>query len=252
MLLYKLTTSLEIAKQISVGIFRFYELTKYIKIEDTVGRLDKDECSVSFPKKEWSKFPEKLPTATLDGVEFKCASIKFSEDYIKQYFVFCTSKVINDTVIRDSKYAVELHLDIFETFEMLLCPPKSDSLNANGNKFFSHSPVAYYDIHNHPDPLLEDTWREIYIKHSDFKHQHEYRAALFASDHFFNRVRNEPMVIERNIFNKNGKKIDFNLKLSINSGIDTDGWRYVQFDISEFSANLKPEPSKIIEVGYAK
>jgi hypothetical protein len=241
MLLYKFTTSAEIAKQISIGIFRFYELSKYIKMEDSVGRSDAAECSVSFPETEWSAFPGKLPTAYFGGVGFQCISIKLSEDYIRQYFVFCMSTVISDDVMGDSKYIVELRADIFETFEMLLCPPK----NIDGNKFFSHGTVAYYDIHSHPDPLLDDKWREVYIKHSDFKHQHEYRAALFASDHFFNRVRHKPMLIERNIFHKNGSKMSFKLKLSIHSDIDADGWRYVQFDVSEFSANLKLEPSKI-------
>lgn len=244
MLLYKLTTSSDIARQISIGIFRFYDLTKYIKIEDSAGRSDVNECSLIFPEKEWSAFPEKLPTASYNGIEFKCAGIQPDEDYIRQYFVFCMSTVMNDGVIGDAKYVVDLHLDIFETFEMLLCLSESDALNSNGNKFFSHSPVDYYNIHKHPKPLLGNRWREVYIKLSDFEHQNEYRAALFASEHFFNRVRNEPMVIERNIF-KNGKKFDFNLKLSIHSGVDADGWRYFQFDISEFAANLKLEPSRI-------
>ena len=49
-LLYKFTTSLDIAKQISVSIFRFYELVKYIKIEDNAGRSDINECSITFPE----------------------------------------------------------------------------------------------------------------------------------------------------------------------------------------------------------
>lgn len=244
MLLYKFTTTSEIARQLSVGIFRFYELTKYIKIEDSFGRSDTAECSVIFPERESLAFPEKLPTVSFNGVEFKCVSVQPSDDYIKQYFVFCTSTIINNRVIGDSKYVVELHVDMFETFEMLLNPPLENYSKLNGYKFFSHSPVTYYDIHNHPEPLLGNKWREVYVKHSDFMHQHEYRAALFASDHFFNRVRNKPMVIERRVF-KNGQKLDFNLKLAIHSDIDADGWRYVEFDISEFSANLNLGASKI-------
>ncbi len=245
MLLYKFTPSLEIAEQISVGVFRFYELTKYIKIEDEVGRSDTAECSVSFTEEECEAFLEKLPTGSYNGVEFKCNGIRPNDEYIRQYFAFCMSTEMNDHAIRDSKYLVELHADIFETFMMILCSSENESLNTDGARFFSHGPVEYYDIHNHPEPFIGDRWREVYVKHSDFNYQHEYRAALFASNHFFDRIREKPMVIERRIFGFKGEKMDFNLKISLRSGLDDDGWRYVEFDVSEFSANLNSEPSKI-------
>lgn len=59
------------------------------------------------------------------------------------------------------------------------------------------------------------------------------------------------MVIERKMYTKKGEEFDFNLKISLSSGIDEDGWRYVEIDISEFAANMCPEPSKITELeGY--
>ena len=155
MLLYKFTNTPEIARQLSIGIFRFYELTKYIKMEDSVGRSDPAECSVSFPEEEYRLFPDQIPIASFNGVEFKCISMQPGDDHIKQYFVFCMSTIIDDAVMGDSKYVVELSTDMFETFEMVLCPPENAHLNANGYKFFSHAPVAYYDIHQHPTLLGE-------------------------------------------------------------------------------------------------
>jgi hypothetical protein len=249
-MLYKFTTSPEIARQISIGLFRFYELIKYIKIEDSAGRSDTNECSLSFTEIDCSTHPEKLPTASFNGVEFKCISAKPDDKYISQYFVFCMSTVMNANVIGDSTHVVELSADIFDTFEMLMRPRGFHSSSTEGNKFFSHGPVEYYNVQNHPAPFMNEKWREVYIKHSDFKHQHEYRAALFASDHFFHRIRNEPMVIARAIF-QNGIKMDFDLKLSVHSGTDADGWRYIEFDVSEFSANLKVRPCKVSEITNA-
>ncbi len=40
MLLYKFVPTQEIAKQVAAGVFRFYELTKYVKLEDDTGRAD--------------------------------------------------------------------------------------------------------------------------------------------------------------------------------------------------------------------
>jgi len=248
MKLYKFTPSFEIAEKISIGIFRFYELTKYIKIEDEVGRSDPGECSVSFPPKEYENFPEKLPTGSFGGVEFKCVSIKNNEEYIKQYFVFCMSTKKDEKAIGDSKYVVELYKDNFDLFIRLLNEPFDDSENSEGRQFFSHGEVEYYDIHNHPKPILGSMWREVYLKHADFKYQSEYRAAFFASDHFFNRVMANPMVIEKNIFTKDKKPMGFNLELYIQSGIDGEGWRFLEIDISKFAANISPEPNKIIEV----
>jgi hypothetical protein len=249
-MLYKFTTSLEIAKQISLGVFRFYELTKYIKIEDATGRSDSNECSLSFTEMECAAHPEKLPIASFNGVEFRCSSSKPDENYINQYFVFCMSTVVNADVIGDSTHVVELSEDIFDTFEMLMRPDGVHLSNSEGHKFFSHALVEYYDIHNHPTPITHERWREVYSKHSRFKYQHEYRAALFASDHVFNRIRKDPIVIAKAMF-QNDVRIDFDLQLSVHSGIDADGWRYIEFDISEFSANITAEPSKISEVEIA-
>ena len=223
MVLYKFTPELEIAEQISVGIFRFYELTKYIKIEDDVGRADSAECSVSFSPKEYESFPEKLPTGSFKGIEFKCISTGNDNEYIKQYFVFCMSTEMNEKTIEDSRYVVELYRDNFELFMQLLNTPEEDSVNTDGYKFFSHGEVEYYNIHNHPKPFVGNRWHEVFVKHSDFDYQNEYRAAFFASDHFFERTSDKPMVIERKIFTKNKEPIDFNLKLSLRSGIDGEG-----------------------------
>ncbi len=242
-MLYKFTTSAEIARQVSVGIFRFYELTKYIKIEDHVGRSDPHECSVSFTEEECIEHPEKIPTASFNGVEFKCVSMRPDEKYISQYFVFCISTVMNIDVIGDSTHVVELSKDIFEAFELLLCHSQS----AKEYKFFSHGPVEYYDIHNHPTPFGQEMWREVYVKHSNFKSQYEYRAALFVSEQFFEKNRNKPTTIALPIF-LNEVRMAFDLKISMRSGIDPYGWRYIELDASEFSANLTPEPCKIMEI----
>lgn len=246
--LYKFTPSLEIAEIISSGIFRFYELTKYIKIEDKVGRSDTGECSVSFPPKEYEKSPEKLPTGSFRGVEFKCISAGNDEEYIKQYFVFCMSTARDEKAIGDSRYAVELYKDNFDLFMQLLNEPYKDSENPEGRQFFSHAEVEYYNINKHPKPIIGSMWREVFLKHSNFEPQKEYRAAFFTSDHFFNRVIDNPMVIEKKIFTKDKEPLDFNLELYVRSGIDDDGWRYLEIDISEFAANISSESSKIIEV----
>ena len=247
-MLYKFTPDLEIAKQISIGIFRFYELTKYIKIEDKVGRSDPAECSVSFLPKEYNEFPEKLPTGSFNGVEFKCISTGNDEEYIKQYFVFCMSTEMNRKTIGDSKYVVELHRDNFEFFMQFFNPPEESSTNTEGNRFFNHGEVEYYNIHNHPKPFIGSRWREAFVKHSDFEYQNEYRAAFFASDSFFERTSGRPDVLEYEIFTKNREQMDFNLKLYLSSGVDDEGWRYIELDISEFAANISPETSKIIKL----
>lgn len=248
MKLYKFTPSLDIAKKISIGIFRFYELTKYIKIEDDVGRSDSAECSVSFPPDEYEKFPEQLPTASFNDIEFKCIRAGSDEKYIKQYFVFCMSKNRDEKAIGDSRYAVELQKDNFDFFMQFLNEPYEDSENSDGRKFFSHGEVEYYDIHNHPKPIVGEFWREVYFKHAKFEHQSEYRAAFFASDHFFNRTMGNPMVIEKKIYSKDKKPIDFSLELYVKSGVDDEGWRFLEIDISTFAANISSESSKIIEV----
>jgi len=248
-MLYKFTTSPEIARCISIGIFRFYELTKYIKIEDCVGRADSNEGSLTFPEEEHTKHPEKLPTATFNGVEFKCISVSFNEEYIRQYFVFCMSTVMNASVIGDSTHVIELSEDIFETIEMLLSNQQNEQ-NKSGLKIFSHGPVEYYNINRHPTPYGQEKWREVYIKHSKFEHQHEYRSAIFSSDQLFETLKRESLVIARPIY-KNGKRMHFDLKVSAASGTDYDGWRYIELDISEFAANLLNEPCKVTEVRSA-
>lgn len=246
--LYKFTPSLEIAEKISLGVLRFYELTKYIKIEDEMGRSDSAECSVSFPSKEYENFPDQLPTGSFKGVEFKCISTGNDEEYIKQYFVFCMSTKKDEQAIGDSKYVVELYKDNFDLFMQLLNEPYEELDNPDGRKFFSHGEVEYYDIHNHPKPIVGEFWREVFIKHAEFRYQSEYRAAFFASDHFFNRSMDNPMVIEKKIYGKDKEPMGFNLELYVQSGVDDEGWRYLEIDISKFAANISPEASKIIEV----
>ena len=56
------------------------------------------------------------------------------------------------------------------------------------------------------------------------------------------------MVIEKKIFAQDQEPMDFILELYVRSGIDDEGWRYLEIDISEFAANISPETSKIIEV----
>lgn len=248
MMLYKFTPSLEIAEKISTGVFRFYELTKYIKIEDEVGRSDPGECSVSFPSREYEKHPEKLPTGSFRGIEFKCISTGNDEEYIKQYFVFCMSTEMDKKAIGDSRYIVELYQDNFDLFMQLLNEPFEDSEKTEDHQPFSHGKVEYYDIHNHPKPFISNRWREVFVKHADFDYQNEYRAAFFVSNHFFNRTSNKSMVIEKKIFKKNKEPIDFNLEMYVRSGVDDEGWRYIELDISKFAANISPESSKIIEV----
>jgi hypothetical protein len=246
MLLYKFVPSENIARQVSFGVYRFYELTKYRKIEEDTGRTDLFEGAVTFTDAERQGFPEKLPLASFNGVKFGCASFSPDDDYLRQYFVFCMSTRNNGQAIGDCQLAVELDTDIFALFEMLLQPPEVYGADTGGIKFFSHGPVEYYDIHNHPAPIERRQWREAYLKHSAFSYQHEYRAALFASEHFFERVGKMPMLMERRIFDAGKNKMDFNLKVRIGSGVDEAGWRYVEFDVSEFQANLLPQPCPVL------
>lgn len=246
MRLFKFVPTQAIAQQISNGVYRFYELIKYKRLEEDTGRSDFAEGSVSFTENEIKCFPKKLPIASFNGVEFSCASFAPDEDYLRQYFVFCMSTQNDGRAIGDSRYAVQLDVDIFGLFEMLLPTPAGRNTEVRGTKFFSHGRVEYYDIHKHPTPIGDDQWREVYLKHSSFAYQYEYRAALFASNHFFERVGTKPMLAERSIFDVNGNKMDFNLKLLIRSGVDEAGWRYVEYDVSEFQANLLKEPSPVL------
>lgn len=251
MTLYKFTTSAEIARLISIGVFRFYELVKYVKMEeDNLGRSDANECSVTFPEDEYIKYPEKLPTASFGGINFKCISISLPEEHIKQYFVFCMSTGASSDVIGDSTHVVELSEDMFQTFEMIFTKQKVEPQADVGYKFFSHGPVEYYNIDRHPVPYGPEKWREIYVKHSKFAHQQEYRAAIFASDLFFEKLKSGPTTLTRKIY-RDGKQMNFDLNLVISSGTDANGWRYLELDISEFSANICSEPCKVMETRSA-
>lgn len=247
-MLYKFTTSAEVARLISIGIFRFYDLTKYIRIEDVVGRSDPRECSVSFLPEEYMDNPEKLPTASFNGVEFKCSHLGFDEQYISQYFVFCMSTDSAPTVMGDATHIVELDQDIFATIGLLLNDTWSPNIPSD-YKFYSHGEVEYYDIENHPSPIGVEYWREVYIKHASFRHQKEYRAAIFAHARLFHRLSTSPLVVARPIY-QSGVRLDFDLRLSMTSGIDTDGWRYIEIDISEFSEKFVAGPCRVIDIEF--
>jgi hypothetical protein len=246
MRLYKFVPSAEIAQRVAIGVYRFYELIKYKRLEEGTGRSDLTEGSITFTENECKSFPEQMPIASYNGVEFRCASVAPDDEYLQQYFVFCMSTENKGRTIGDCHYAVELNTDIFALFEMLLPTPGTHEGGGRRTKFFSHGPVEYYDIHNHPVSIEADQWREVYLKHSDFSHQYEYRAALFASPYFFEKAGKNPMLIEREIFGATANKIDFKLRLLIRSGIDQAGWRYVEFDVSDFQAQLLPEPCQVL------
>lgn len=246
--LYKFTLSLDIVKNISIGIFRFYELTKYIKIEDAAGRSDPEECSVNFLREECDKYPEKLPVVSYNGVEFKCSRLGKNAEYIKQYFVFCMSTKKDVNAIDDSSYLVELQKDIFDTIMYFINEPYEEFTELDGQKLFSHSEVEYYDIDNHPKPIIRERWREVYIKHAKFEYQSEYRASFFASDELFNRISIKPMVIKRYIYSQDKKPMGFNLEFYINAGVDDKGSRFIEIDISTFAKNIYAESSNIIKI----
>ncbi len=250
MLLYKFVPTQEIANQVAAGVLRFYELTKYVKIEEDTGRADAAEGSISFPDDGSLDFVKKLPTASFNGVEFQCESIRLSEDYLGQFFVFCMSTAKTKQAIGDCEFAVELDTDFFSTFEMLLNTGELAPEVNGGAKFFSHGRIDYYDVNNHPPSIEKERWREVYLKHSSFSDQEEYRAALKASDSFFERTSAKPRVLERPIFKSPDRTpLPFNFKLEFRSGVDDAGWRYVEFDVSEFQTNIVGDPSAIITFG---
>lgn len=248
--LYKFVPTQEIANQVAAGLFRFYELTKYVKLEEDTGRADAAEGSISFPDDGTPDFVAKLPTGSFKGVEFQCERIRLSDDYLGQFFVFCMSTDKTELAIGDCKFAVELDTDIFSLFEMVLNTGELAPEANGGEKFFSHGAVDYYDIDNHPASIEKERWREVYVKHSNFGHQEEYRSALKAPDTFFDRTNATPWVLERPIFGSSDRtRLPFNFKLEFRSGVDDAGWRYVEFDVSEFQANIIGEPSTIITFG---
>ncbi|WP_138924574.1 hypothetical protein [Sulfitobacter sp. BSw21498] len=185
MLLYKFVPTVEIAGQVAKGVYRFYELTKYRKLEENTGRSDPSEGTLSFPNEEIQRYPDALPIGSFNGVEFSCVRVSLDDDYLSQYFVFCASIESSESAIGGCNYMVELDTDIFDVFEMLLPTPTLPGTNPDGTKFFSHAPVEYYDINNHPARMEGEAWKEAFIKHNKFRYQNEYRAAMFISDEYF-------------------------------------------------------------------
>lgn len=247
-LLYRYVAELPVAEAIARGIYRFYELTKYIKMEDEHGRGDSAEGAVTFPEEEYISNPEKLPVASYKGVEFHCISMGVDEEYLSQYLVLCMSTAEADGVMGDSKYRVEIHRDQFQLLSDLLNPPDNAPADRNGRKFFSHGPVEYYDIDNHPTPIPAQWWKEVYVKHARFAHQHEYRAAFFINDSAIARISNESEVIQRTIYHKDGAPMDFDLEFHVRAGRDPEGWRYIEIDTSEFAEKVGVEPGRIVEL----
>lgn len=247
-LLYRYVAELPVVEAVARGVYRFYELTKYIKMEDEHGRSDSAEGAVTFPEEEYISNPEKLPLASYNGVEFHCISMGVDEGYLSQYFVLCMSTEKAETVMDDSKYRVEMHRDQFELLATLLNPPDDAPGDPHGRKFFSHGPVEYYDINNHPTPIPGQWWKEVYVKHRRFAHQHEYRAAFFINDSAFKRISDESEVIRQTIYHKDGTPMDFDLELHFRAGRDPEGWRYIEIDTSEFAEKIGAGPSNIFEL----
>lgn len=242
MLLYKFVPTAEIAQQVAKGVFRFYELTKYIKLEEETGRSDPSEGSLSFTNDEVRNSPEALPIGSFNGVEFSCVSVSPDEDYLSQYFVFCTSTKKSKSAIEGCKYSIELNTDMFDVFEILLPTPTPREGNHEGLKIFSHAPVEYYDVNSHPAKMVGQRWKEAYIKRREFSHQCEYRAAMFVSDQYFAKAGNRTLVYRTPARDGSGNPLD--LKLLIRSGTDEAGWRFLELDITEFQSAILPEPAK--------
>lgn len=250
--LYKLIPNFNIASKLSNGIFRFYELTKYLEIEDEQGRADPSECEITFLEDEYYKFPEKLPVAKFNGFEFKCISMGTSKEHIKQYFVFCMTTELDRNVMKDSDFAVRFNTDMFAIYKLAICHPEHLYESDKGHRFFTHGPIEYYDIRNVPGSIEGSLWKEVYAKHSMFAYQREYRAAFFASDYFFNRAREKPVRKKREIYKTDGSKMDFDLEVVLSTGIDSDGWRYIEMDTSEFSKNICNELNPIFVFDKSK
>jgi hypothetical protein len=232
-MLYKLTNSKDIAVLISNGMFRFYELTKYTRIEDEAGRFDSNEGAVMFTPNECVQNPELLPDASFKGIPFKLAGSKSDPDYLKQYFVFCMSHSADPSAIADSTHVVELYEDVFTFLEMVL----NGHFNIENHKFFSHGSVEYYDINNHPSPFGKNVWKEVYLKRSEYSFQSEYRACVFAPDYFFEELKNLPIVLSQRVYlDPNKSKVDLVLRLA--AGTDADGWRFIEATTSDFNIKL--------------
>ncbi len=255
--LYKWLPSDSLAKIVAGGVFRFYELQKYIGMEagqsndgeDTLGRADAMEGSIGFEKEEVKSFPEKLMKVVFtpqggDPFTMHCSSIKRDGGFLGQYFVFCVTKS-SKRAIKDCPYAVVFGDDIFNLFEQLF-----DELMEGGRRRFSHGAVLYYDIHNHPKNISKEMWKEVFYKHSKFKPQEEYRAAMLISNNHFDKIvrEGEKRILE---VSKDGKKIDCKVEIQLRAGSDFDGWRYIEIDASDIHRKLNlPEPKFITSSDY--
>jgi len=248
-LVYRYLSDLTVAQSIARGVLRFYELTKYLKMEDSLGRRDDAECAVSFPEEEYRTQPEKLPVASFKGIQFHCISTGVDQEYVSQYFVLCTSTPGANRAIGDGRYRVELHRDQFDLLSQLLNPSTKPYLDQDGRKLFSHGPVEYYDIDHHPAPIPKDRWKEVFLKHRTFAHQREYRAALFLSKQTFDRTREGGAEIRRAVHHpETRERMPFDLVFSVRAGLDHDGWRYVEIDTSAFREHLGLDPAVIVDL----
>ncbi|RZV19726.1 hypothetical protein EOJ41_10210 [Vibrio alginolyticus] len=237
MKLYKYVPEDVVAKSISSGVFRFYELLKYIAIEDGVGRADTSECSVNFPRHEWENDPQALPVLYIGDVKVHYTGISPSKDHISQYFVFCSSFERTDNAILDTRFMVEFDANVFDIFEFVLKGFQGHLQNEN-LKIFSHGKVKYYSLKEPPETKLKSSWEEVYLKHQDYSHQNEYRAALCIPDFMFDIASEETTHLSFNINDIDGEPLDFDLTVDIRGGIDNSGWRYIEIDISEFAKHV--------------
>ncbi|AXN31625.1 hypothetical protein [Vibrio coralliilyticus] len=234
MILYKYVPEREIADVISRGNFRFYELVKYIDIEDISGRSDPHECSINIQDHEWEKI-EELPVVYLDDLKLHFSASSPSKEHISNYFVFCVSSKPTSNAIADSNYEVSFNVNVFETLGKLLLdfPFQSD----DRYKLFSHGPVKYYNIKSELSPIQEERWQEVYLKHSDFSYQNEYRAALFLPPDVFEMVDEAPMSLDLPVNDAFGNRLPYNLEFEVRAGVDNWGWRYVELDLSKVISN---------------
>ncbi|MGR5213361.1 hypothetical protein ACPV4A_22710 [Vibrio rotiferianus] len=238
--LYKYVPEEVVAKSISSGVFRFYELLKYIAIEDDSGRADVSECSVNFPRHEWENDPQALPVLYIGDVKVQYTGISPSKEHISQYFVFCSSFERTDEAILDTKFMVEFDANVFDIFEFVLKDFQGNLQNEN-LKIFSHGKVNYYSLNKPPETKLKSSWQEVYLKHQDYSHQNEYRAALCIPNFMFDIAVEETTHRRFEINDKAGEPLDFDLTVDIRGGIDNSGWRYIEIDISEFAKHIGVE-----------
>lgn len=245
-ILYRYVADSKVAQAIAHGVYRFYDLTKYMKMEDEYGRADSSECSVAFPEEEYESAFEKLPVAKIKGFEFHLISLQPDDDYISQYFALCMSTEASEAVIGDSKYRVDIRRDQFELLSDLLNPIDGSRMDSDGRKLFSHGPVEYYDVNNHPSPMYDQRWREVYLKHRRFMHQQEYRAALLIAASRFDSICEHGGVVRDTLHQKDGTHLD--LEFQVRAGRDPDGWRYIEIDTSEFAESINLTPGCVVKL----